>query len=122
MYCDKCGRFWEECECDEKAQKKAVSALSGLLEGTCTSAASCENQEPVTVESLLAAKKMMDEKFPDPIAQCMREKGFDPNNGGILFLHESMRREMPFIPSYVRFSSLIDAPLLIDSRVVPGAF
>ena len=31
MHCDECGRYWEECECEDEAQKVATSAVDAIV-------------------------------------------------------------------------------------------
>jgi hypothetical protein len=51
----------------------------------------------------------------DPLAEWMRDKGFNPNNGCKLILPEFMRDvagKLP--PDYMLFSEYVDSPLLVD--------
>ena len=71
-----------------------------------------------SVDKLLEIKQKID-SLSDPIREMMVRNGYDPAKGGILFLPESLRNEIPSPPYYVRFSILINSPVLLNSRLSP---
>lgn len=55
----------------------------------------------------------------DPLKALMLEHGFDPATGSKLYLPESEREKIGrFVPDYVRFSPLLDEPLLINEALL----
>ena len=63
----------------------------------------------------------------DPLATLMRERGFDPDEGGVLIIPaqlEAWSREAlgRFAPNYIRFSPLVDEPLLVRDTILAGGF
>lgn len=85
--------------------------------GTCTTSAS--SAPPLTVEGLRKLIADLEALMPpvDGLAALMRERGFDPDRGCVLFLPESMRSLAgPFPPKYVRFSAFIPAPIMVDAK------
>ena len=73
-----------------------------------TSTASTAPPTALTLEKVKAA---LDAVGPEPIGEWMREKGFPPESS-LLFLPLVMRDQLPFWPSYVRFTAYVHAPML----------
>lgn len=79
--------------------------------------ATCANASPtaesLSLERLKAIVAHLHEQ--DPIAAWMRERGFDPARGCLLFVPETARAEFgPFPPHYVRFSRIATAATMVD--------
>jgi hypothetical protein len=81
--------------------------------GACTT--SSTGPETLTIESLNA---MLDLMPKCPIAEWMTAQGFNPKDGGILILPESMRNEFGSLPSYAKVSKLVEQPVMIRSTLI----
>lgn len=46
------------------------------------------------------------------LRSAMIAKGFDPEKGAVLYLPVSMRTDLLLVPSFVRFHSLVQQPLM----------
>lgn len=51
---------------------------------------------------------------PEPIAEEMTRRGFDPARGGVLLIPPQDDIDIECMPSYVKVSPLVTQPLLID--------
>lgn len=73
----------------------------------------------LTYEGIKAAIDSLPPIKPEPIGEYMRAHGFPPEDGWLLFMPESMRDKAgPFPPTYVRFSALIDAPIMLPGHLL----
>ncbi len=96
---------------EQEIQRRIAGALdTGAL--TCMATVPTSQAEPLTVAKLQA----LVEKLPpldDPLADWMRELGFDPKCGGVLVLPAAQRAEWGFLPpDYLRFSAFVREPML----------
>ena len=99
--------------------------LMYLLEGTCTVPTS--EPEPLTLDKLKEAKAAIDAICADdPLADYMREKGFDPDEGCLLMMpgpdFDKLEAGPCGVPPYVRRSALCLEPVMIDPSYAPFAF
>jgi hypothetical protein len=100
--------FWNELEnfglelFDASAANPASTSTSDI------------SGQDLTLERVMEAKRLLDE-IKDPLAEYMREKGFDPDKGDMIVLPENMRNifdGLP-LPSYARVSKLVDKPYMV---------
>ena len=70
----------------------------------------------VTLDDVLAAWEELKKVCPDPLAQWMREQGFDPDKGAKLLWPAEIPQDWgPFgKPTYVLLSKLMKHPLLLQ--------
>lgn len=74
----------------------------------------------ITREEIAAAVNRLEE-IGDPIARYMRRAGFDPDHGAILVVPTrlwSLMRQIGPVPSYVRPSAVIEAPVMINTAAI----
>ncbi len=75
---------------------------------TCTA-----EVEPLTIEKIKEALDKIGPIGPEPFAEYMRKQGMPQEDGYVLLLPESFRERVgPFVPHYVKFSDLPDAPCI----------
>ena len=95
-----------------------VSAMSAEL-GAVTSTSGTA-QKTFTLDDFMRMAAALSSMPPEPIGQWMREKGYPPEEWA-LWLPSSFKAQGPAIwPTYVQFSSLIDQPLFLKTRMVFG--
>jgi hypothetical protein len=74
------------------------------------------DMSPVTFDQLLDALESMPK---DPIAEWMKDNGFDPDKGCKLVLPASMRSEMGLMAAnYMMFSMLVSKPMMMNPNWV----
>ena len=71
------------------------------------------NTSTVTLDLDSMVRAVREIENAHPIADWMRKQGFDPKDGCVLFLPESMKSEVIYKLSFVRFSKIIDSPCLV---------
>jgi hypothetical protein len=98
-----------------------IEGFGSELHSEIDSASTCISTNNVAgkdlnIETLLKAKKLL-EDIKDPIAELMREKGFDPDKGDLLVwpVHLfDVFGGLP-MPSYVRLSEHVDLPYCVKA-------
>ena len=90
--------------------KPEPSDLMGLYEGTNTTT----EPETLTMDKILQAKAMLEAN--DPVADYMREKGFDPDKGCLLYMPAIEYDRVAFHTAYMRRSALIDGPFMVNTK------
>lgn len=69
--------------------------------------------EPLTIEKIKEAIAKVEALGPEPFAEYMRKQGMPQEDGYVLLLPESLREKVGvFVPHYVKFSYLPDAPCI----------
>lgn len=78
--------------------------------------------EPLTVDAIREAIAHIQALGEGPIRRYMRDKGFDPENGGMLVLPESMRNQFGQFgaPRYVKFSAIVQNGLMFIDPLYPS--
>lgn len=96
--------------------------LMHLLEGTCSVTTS--EPEPLTLDKLKEAKAVIGAICADdPLADYMREKGFDPNSGCLLLMpgpdYDKLEASHCGVAPYIRRSALLLEPVMVNPEEVP---
>ena len=81
---------------------------------TSASLSAVDPGSAITPEKILESmRSAADSLGPEPIAEAMRRRGFDPERGGVLLIPPQDGLDMDRLPRYVKASGLVSQPMLI---------
>lgn len=84
---------------------------------------STSDQRTINLEHM---KEALDSLGPEPIGEWMRSQGYPPEDYDLLlplWYYKSQEDDLPFMwPNYVKFSPLIENPVLVSNRLLWGTY
>lgn len=91
-------------------------SLIGRDHAVTTTATTSGNADPaITLEDLVKVSAELDAmvaKCDAPLRTWMIERGYDPKDGYVVYLPMQLRDEFGVVPSFVRFSMGVTAPMI----------